>query len=196
MTKSTVRGASGPASSGASNPAGPELRIRRATLDDARTIAEITVKGWQAAYRGIMPGDFLDGLSVAAREKAWRSMLQSDRDDMTPAWIAERDGRAVGFVSSGPPRDDDVLLPAAEVFALYVVPEAWRGGVGRALIAAAVDHWQRRGAATLTLWVLEDNARARAFYEASGWRPDGASQPIEIGGFSVIEVRYRLGEPA
>jgi GNAT superfamily N-acetyltransferase len=111
---------------------------------------------------------------------------------MTPAWIAERDGRPVGFVSCGPPRDDDVAPLTAEIFALYVIPGAWRSGVGRALMATAVDHLRARGAETLTLWVLEANARARAFYEAEGWQPDGASQPLDMGGFSVIEVRYRL----
>jgi GNAT superfamily N-acetyltransferase len=177
--------------------AGPEteLRVRRAAVADARTIAEIGVKGWQAAYRGILPGDFLDDLSVASREIAWRSLLESDLEDMTPAWIVERDDGPVGFASGGPPRDEDVPLPAAEVYALYVLPQVWRRGVGRALLTAAIKHWRSRGAETLTLWVLEDNARGRAFYEAMGWLPDGSRQPLEMGGFSVTEIRYRLPAP-
>jgi GNAT superfamily N-acetyltransferase len=167
------------------------LRVRRATLADAHAIAEIAVLGWQVGYRGILPDDFLDGLAVASREIAWRSILESDPEGMAPAWIAERDGRAVGFVSSGPPRDEDVPLPAAEVFALYVLPTAWRQGLGRLLLTTAVDYWLSRRSATLTLWVLEDNARARTFYEATGWLPDGARQPLEMGAFSVAEIRYR-----
>jgi GNAT superfamily N-acetyltransferase len=169
-----------------------ELSIRRATVADARTIADIVVRGWQAAYRGLMPADFLGGLSVTSREVAWRSMLEGDVDGLTPAWIAERDCRAVGFVSGGPPRDDDVPLPAAELYALYVLPEAWRRGVGRSLLTTAVEHLRTRGAATLTLWVLEDNRPGRAFYEAMGWRPDGARQSLEVAGLSVTEIRYRL----
>jgi GNAT superfamily N-acetyltransferase len=150
------------------------------------------VKGWRAAYRGILPDDFLAGLSVAAREVAWQTMLESDEAGKAPSWLAEREGRPIGFVASGPPRDEDVPLPAAEVYAIYVVPEAWRGGAGRALLTTAVDHWRADGAATLTLWVLAANARARNFYEALGWRADGASQPLDIGGLIVREVRYRL----
>jgi GNAT superfamily N-acetyltransferase len=168
------------------------LRIRRATVADARAIAEISVAGWRAAYRGIIPDDFLDGMSIAAREVALETRLQRDQGDGAPAWIAERDGVAIGFVSSGPPRDEDVPLPAAEVYAIYILPGDWRRGAGAALLSTAVDHWLARGAATLTLWVLEANSAARAFYEATGWRPDGHRQEIDFGGFARTEIRYHL----
>ena len=168
------------------------LRIRRATVADARAIAEINVAGWQAAYRDIIPDDFLDGMSVAAREVALETRLQPDEGDRAPAWIAERGGAVIGFVSSGPPRDEDVPLPAAEIYAIYVLSDAWRSGAGRALMSTAVDHWLARGATTLTLWVLEANARARGFYEAMGWTPDGRRQEIDFGGFERMEIRYRL----
>jgi GNAT superfamily N-acetyltransferase len=155
-------------------------------------VAEIAVRGWQAAYRDILPGEYLDGLSVAAREAAWRGLLEPDPDDRTPTWLAESGGRAVAFLSSGPPRDGDLPLPAAEVYALYVLPESWRQGAGRALLEAAAWHWWDHGADVLVLWVLEANAPARAFYEAMGWRPDGGRQQLELASVAVTEVRYRL----
>ena len=42
-----------------------------------------------------------------------------------------------------------------------------------------------------TLWVLEDNPRARRFYELAGWRPDGARKADEWFEVSATEVRYR-----
>jgi GNAT superfamily N-acetyltransferase len=168
------------------------LVVRRATTADARAIAEIGVAGWATAYRGILPAEFLAGLSVAAREAAWQSMLANDEGDGAPAWIAERNRRVIGFVASGPPRDEDVPLPGAEVYAIYVLPDAWRSGAGRALLTTAVDHWRGRGAKTLVLWVLEANLAGRAFYEAMGWSDDGHRQEIDFGAFSAPEVRYRL----
>jgi GNAT superfamily N-acetyltransferase len=175
---------------------GGPARIRRALPADARAIAEVTVRGWQTAYRDLMPDEFLDGLSVAGREAAWREMLDRDAGGGVPAWLAERGGRGVGFVSSGPPRDHDVPLPAAEVYAIYVLPEEWRTGIGRSLLEAAVGHWRSHGATTLVLWVLEGNGPARAFYEALGWEPDGGRQKLEIAGTSLAELRYRLGPAA
>jgi hypothetical protein len=41
------------------------MLIRLATPDDAWPIAAVDVAGWQAAYRGLMPDDYQDGLSIA-----------------------------------------------------------------------------------------------------------------------------------
>ncbi len=166
--------------------------IRRAGLADARAIAEVAVAGWQAAYRGILSDAFLDAMRVDAREVAWRERLARDVDGGAPAWVAERAGHVVGFVSSGPPRDEDVPLPASEIYAIYVLAESWRQGLGRSLLQTAVAHWRAGGARTLVLWVFEANAPARAFYEAMGWQPDGGRQALELGSASAIEIRYRL----
>jgi GNAT superfamily N-acetyltransferase len=170
----------------------PPVRIRRAIPADAGAVAEIAVRGWQAAYRGLMPDDFLAGLSVAGREVAWREMLDRDVGGGAPAWLAERDDRAVGFASSGPPRDADVPLPGAELYAVYVLPQEWRSGIGRSLVQTAAAYWRERSTTQLVLWVLEGNARARAFYEAMGWRPDGGRQQLEIAGANLAEIRYRM----
>ena len=167
------------------------MRVRRAGAADARAIAEITVRGWQAAYRGIFDDSFLDGLSVDAREMGWRAMIEADEDGRTPAWVCEAGGRTVGFISGGPPRDDDVPLPAAEVYAIYVLPEFWRGTTGRALMDTAVDHWRSLGASAVVVWVFEANARARSFYGAMGWQTDGGRQTLELGGVAAVEIRYR-----
>jgi RimJ/RimL family protein N-acetyltransferase len=42
------------------------------------------------------------------------------------------------------------------------------------------------------LWVLEDNPRARRFYEREGWELDGAAKEDDFLGVRVAEVRYRL----
>jgi len=41
------------------------------------------------------------------------------------------------------------------------------------------------------LWVLEDNPRARRFYEREGWALDGGRKEDEFLGVQVTEVRYR-----
>jgi GNAT superfamily N-acetyltransferase len=166
--------------------------VRRARVGDARAMAEITVAGWRAAYAGLMPADFLAGLSVESRERGWRAWLAADEGGDTPAWVALNAGEVVGFAAGGPPRDDDVPAPAAEVYAIYVRPDRWRSGAGRALLGAAAAEWERRGVRTIVLWVLEGNSSGRAFYEAMGWSPDGGRQRLDLGGFESTEVRYRI----
>ncbi len=165
--------------------------VRRAVRADARRIAEINVAAWQAAYDGQMPADFLRSLGVEAREIAWRSMLESDVDDRAPAWVAVAGNEVIGYLASGPARNEAVSTSDAEVYAIYVHPQNWRSGAGRRLMATAIDEWTARGAASLILWVLEANAAASSFYDSQGWRPDGGRQEIHLGGCAVVEVRYR-----
>ena len=89
------------------------LVVRRASTADARAIARISVLCWQTAYRGFLPEDFLAGLSVEPRAAAWETVLDSEAGDDAPAWVAVRDDRVAGYLSSGPTRDDDAPLPYA-----------------------------------------------------------------------------------
>jgi GNAT superfamily N-acetyltransferase len=171
---------------------GATIVVRPAGADDARSIAEINVAGWRAAYRGLMPDEFLDSLSVDQRELAWRSRLESGEDAGDPAWVAELNGAPIGYLASGPPRDDDVEASSAEIYAVYVAPDRWRAGAGRRLMETAASEWWRRGATSLRLWVLEGNSGARAFYESLGWVADGSRKSFDMGGFATVEVRYRL----
>jgi GNAT superfamily N-acetyltransferase len=160
------------------------VNVRRATGDDALAIESIRVRGWRNAYRHVFPPAELDALPVDPTR--WRARL-----DTPPAgwstFVAELGGAVVGFASVGPSRDVEGL---GELYAIYVDPDAWSTGAGRALIERA----ERQLAATYeeaTLWVLEDNPRARAFYERAGWAPDGARKAEERWGVRAPEVRYR-----
>ena len=46
--------------------------IRPAIPADARPIAEVHVRTWQEAYRGIVPDAVLDALDVDDRERRWK----------------------------------------------------------------------------------------------------------------------------
>jgi len=167
------------------------LRIRGARPDDAPAIAEIHVRGWRWAYPGLVPDELLDSLSVERRERHWRDGL-SEPGTRLRIWLAEREGRVVGFVATGPSQDADAAPGTAEVYAIYLEPDAVGTGVGRRLFAHAVDDLRARGYPAATLWVLESNSRTRRFYEIGGWRPDGTMKTEPWAGFDIQEVRYRI----
>ena len=75
---------------------------------------------------------------------------------------------------------------------LYVSPASWRRGLGGLLCRAAVQRTKELGFRELTLWVVEINARARAFYHAFGFEADGASQVDENTTERLVVHRYRL----
>jgi GNAT superfamily N-acetyltransferase len=153
--------------------------IRPGTPADAEAVARVHVRAWQVAYAHVLPAERLAELSIERRADQWREW---------PPLVAVANGDVVGFVSIGTSRDDHA---AGELFAIYVDPERWSTGVGRELIAAGEERLRELGHANAILWVLEDNPRARRFYERAGWHHDGASRSIEIFELEVLEVRYR-----
>lgn len=142
---------------------------------------------WQVAYRGLVPDDFLDALDVDRRVAAYAEHGILD-DPERPLFVAEVDGRVVGFVNVGPSRDEDGI---GELYAIYVSADHWDTGTGRALMETALDWLARRFEAS-TLWVLHGNGRARRFYERGGWRFDGTRKDDDRGSFVLREVRYRI----
>jgi GNAT superfamily N-acetyltransferase len=147
--------------------------IRSARPEDARPVAEVHVASWRHAYRGLLPDDYLERLSVDDQEAMWLEAF-ADPDPASGAFVAEIDGRIAGFASFGPSRDEHVPERTGEVPAIYVDPAVLGTGVGRELFEAATIALRDAGFARATLWVLEANTLARRFYEKAGWTWDGA----------------------
>src|ERR671927_506462 len=146
------------------------LVIRPQTDADIDAVAAVHLRTWQVAYAGIVPADYLAGLSHEAFAARRREM---------------KHGTTL--------REDDGSLNTAhgELYALYVAPERWNTGAGRALIAAA-ERELAGGCPDMRLFVLEENHRARRFYERAGLRPDGFRDLWRPHGTEVDlpELRY------
>lgn len=184
------------------------IAVRPATAADARAIAEIHVASWRATYRGLMPDELLASLSVEQREEFWRSTVESAaRAGAERTWVATAgESLAIcGFASTGPCRDEDVDVAVgvnvdvdvnsgkvAELYAIYLAPDAVGRGIGQALFACVVaDLKARGGARELTLWVLEGNERAIRFYERCGMRADVRGVKT-VRAVALPHVRYRM----
>jgi GNAT superfamily N-acetyltransferase len=167
------------------------MRVRRADIGDAAAIALVHVRSWQVAYRGLVPQDYLDGLDPEDRRRTWERGLATRQWPRSGTVVAEDDDGVVGFVYIGPSQDDDCGPATGQVGALYSLSTVWGTGVGRALMTEALARLAEAGYTEATLWVLDTNARARRFYEAAGWKPDGAVMVDESRGFPLSEVRYR-----
>jgi GNAT superfamily N-acetyltransferase len=169
--------------------------IRVATPADVEAIADVHVRSWQATYRGQMPDEYLDGLSVADRAAMWRDVI-ARADPRRGVWIAEIEGEIVGFTAIGPCHDEDLSSSCGEVYTIYSLPSAWGKGVGHGLFERAVRELNARHFDPQILWVVDANAGARRFYEIAGWKPDGASRTEPMPTFDIRAVRYRAPDSA
>jgi GNAT superfamily N-acetyltransferase len=164
--------------------------VRPAELEDATGIAGVHVAGWQAGYAGLLPPAYLAGLSVGQRAERWGTIL-ADAHAASTTLVAELDGAITGFASVGPSRDDDAARSTGELWGIYVDPAHWGTGVGHALHEAALQELRDAGATRATLWVLQGNQRAAAFYERHGWTADGATKTDWRDDVRLDELRYR-----
>lgn len=164
------------------------MNIDRATLNDARAVAQIHVDAWRAAYKHIVPADHLAALSVDQREAMWRKTIESGEPELL---VARLNGTVCGWVSFGACRDNDVPVTQAEVWAIYVEPGSWSNGIGRALWSKAREFMREEAFETCSLWVFPENDQAIRFYRSVGFAPDSLPpQQFELGGQQLREVRY------
>ena len=172
---------------------GGDIEVREAGEGDAPAIAEAHVRAWQVAYYSMVPDRILDGLSIEGAVRNWERLV-SERGSVT--LVAGRGGAVEGFCSvSTPSRDRDATEHTAEVAAIYVHPESWRTGVGRALLEAALGNLREEGWGEVTLWVFGANDQARGFYAAHGFEPDGAERQNETVGQPEVRLRAALRPP-
>jgi GNAT superfamily N-acetyltransferase len=119
----------------------------------------------------------------------WREVIVTP-SKRTHTLVATRNREVLGFAHLGGARDEPETV--GELYAIYVHPDVWGHGVGRALMAESLDRFHEEGFTEAILWVLEDNPRTRTFYELAGWHADGAFKDEEWLNTLVREVRYRI----
>lgn len=121
------------------------VTVRRATVDDARGIAEVHVTAWREAYAGRMPAEFLASLDVEPRAEGWARIVERGETDV---FVAERDGTIVGWATAGPGRDDHAPRDL-ELEGIYLLASAYGSGAGQQLLDAAI------GDEPAYLWVMD-----------------------------------------
>jgi ribosomal protein S18 acetylase RimI-like enzyme len=167
----------------------PTYAIVPAGPGDAQDLARVHVGSWRETYRGMLPQVYLERMSLALHARRWRTRLLRANE---VTLVAESARGLVGYCSGEWARGG-VRPGEAEVTTLYVLRKAQRNGLGRQLLVATARALQARGAASLVIWVLRDNANARRFYERLGGVCD-RERDEPIGGGIVVSVAYRWSD--
>ena len=168
------------------------MEMRAATVDDVTSIASLHADSWRRSYRGIYSNAYLDDDVDAERLAAWTERFARPRPDQRTV-LAEDDGELVGFVHTL--LDDDPTWGAL-LDNLHVRAEWQRRSLGSVLVAASahavVEERPGRG---LYLWVLERNARARAFYVARGGAEVERAEETAPDGTTTTCLRVAWPDP-
>ena len=143
------------------------MEVRIAGAGDVAGIVYVHLRSSAAAYAALPPA--VMAVTPETRRLQWADALDSAGSRV---WVAADGGTIVGFCHlrflPSPPHP----IPTAEISSLYIDPAWWGRGVGRRLVSVARRAVEEAGCRRLTLQVYEANTRARAVYEALGFRAE------------------------
>jgi ribosomal protein S18 acetylase RimI-like enzyme len=157
--------------------------IRAPRPGDAAALAELHLETWAETYAGAFPASAWGEEARAGRIRMWGSICTAPRPGDRFA-VAERDGRLAGLAGAGASQDTPAPR-ARQLWFIYLLASAHGSGAGQGLLDAVL------GKEPASLWVLEANARAAAFYTRNGFVPDGSRKPsgYEGAGDEIRMVR-------
>lgn len=150
--------------------------------DDRMEISHIYEESWKFAYKGIIPQDYLNSIPKGR----WASSLDNqDRKTL----ICVDNCRIIGTSSFCKSRFEQ-FQDWGEVISIYLLPDHIGKGYGKILMEAVLSELKMQGYKNVFLWVLEENIRARHFYEQFGFLLSDDYLDDNIGGKKLREVRY------
>jgi GNAT superfamily N-acetyltransferase len=152
--------------------------------NDAEAMASVFIDAWRGAYRGIVDDAVIDALQHADIASWMRNLVANTAARTLVA--EETAGEVLGFTRFG---DDAEDAANGHIFALYVTTGSSGKGVGRQLLERAIKEVDPSSTRAVTLWVFKKNERARRFYEAAGFDPDGGARVEDL--YQAPEIRMK-----
>jgi GNAT superfamily N-acetyltransferase len=173
-----------------------QVTIRAGERSDADGITDAHVASWRAGYAHVFPDSVLYADDFdSSRRTFWNGWRFGPGHRLAVAVTGEpASERVVGFASYGPERERARgHTGRGELWAFYLHPDVWGSGVADALIGHVHDRLRAEGFVEAILWVLDDNPRARRFYERHGWSATGISASMDMYcDVPVPEIEYRI----
>jgi len=164
-----------------------DINIVRAKTEDIESIVKLHIQSWRESYKGIIAQEFLDNISHD-KGVIMRSKIISNEDPRCISLIAESKNNIIGFCDAGPTRDLS-LDSKGEIYAIYVLDEYKKSGVGYKLFQEAQKHLTKHSLLPYVAWVLADNKPACDFYERRGGEVVKKKKE-PIGKISYDQVAY------
>lgn len=164
-----------------------ELNVRKALEGDLYGAAVARIASWRGAFTGLVPQEFLDAMEPAKIAAGWKDSITAGRSRL---YVAAEGNQIVGYAGVGPAREGPP--DTGELYALFVHPDHWGKGAAKLLTDAAIADLKDKGCREVWLWVLEANARARAFYRRYGFIETSARTTSSLNDLPELRLALQL----
>lgn len=168
------------------------MRIRKAQLSDAVSIAKVHVESWKTTYQGIISKAYLNRMDLDSRIQRWQRFLASESTMIIH--VLENKGEVVGFASAGKNRTE-INGYDGELFAIYLLKTYQKQGWGTKLMVSVLNQLHNDGHQSLLVWVLKENPSMQFYQKVlpykikEGRLEIGTNQHVEVAlGWKFLQV--------
>ncbi|MFB6154858.1 MAG: GNAT family N-acetyltransferase [Haloferacaceae archaeon] len=162
-------------------------RIVDASTDHAPDVCRVCERGWRDAYEDLLPAAYVEAnVSTWYRPERVREEI-ADPAEWDP-WRVALDGDRVVGAARGGLRDGG----EAEVFNLYVDPDAQGAGVGSELLAGLTERHRARGATAQVVESFAGNESGLGFYRSKGFAEVDRHPAAAVAGVDPDHEAVRL----
>lgn len=168
------------------------MEIVKATSDHVRDLALIHLASKLEAETGIVDPDYLSSFTQEGYEAKWAEWLNAEDSHQYIGYVNDK---PVGLISFGKlrtaPAGTSKIRPlySSEIYAIYVHPDYFQKGYGRALMVFAAQELMTQKHKSMCLWAIDKNKRACGFYNALGGVRVG-KQATQMGRSNIKEACY------
>ncbi|WP_044338809.1 GNAT family N-acetyltransferase [Rossellomorea aquimaris] len=137
-----------------------EYTIRKMEKQDINQVQKVARKSWNTTYEGIIPLEIQESFL----NSAYSDEMMRKRLEVSSLYVAEKDGKIVGFANFSPVKEEGEV----ELGAIYLDPEHQGGGIGTALLQEGIKDLS--GVRSIYISVEKENKTGTHFYRARGFR--------------------------
>lgn len=163
--------------------------VRPVKVSDAEGIAEVHVLSWKETYKGLIPDEVLDALTITDRTKRWKEILTTT-EEKWKGFVAEKNNKVIGWTTFGRAREENVDKDTGELWAIYVHPNHLKKGAGSLLMEKVLSELKNMGYNKAYLWVLTTNQNAIDWYEKKGWQKTSEIKLDNRGNHILHETKF------
>lgn len=138
-------------------------KIRKATFEDAKGIAQVHIQSWRETYKDIIEDEYLRNLDLVARIKSWEEDLKNPKKTEWTFVVEDTNKNIVGFISGGRARGHYADEFEGELYAIYILKKYQKNKFGLKLIKKLCSTFRSQGINNMFVCVLQDNV-AKNFY--------------------------------
>ena len=165
------------------------ITIRLAHLDDAPDIAEIHIRSWEAAYKDIVPAEFIQEKN-SGRPAQYQRILSAENKTLYLIAVDDKPAGVMGIIQ---PQENDTDETYHELSMIYLHPDYFRKGIGTKAVNFAFDVAREAGKKFMIVWVFAENHSSIQFYEKCGFIRDNKTKIINYGrAIDAIRMRKDL----